>query len=322
MLRNKKFKVSVCVTTFNESEETIQRLLDALSKQTLKPDEIIMVDASASPIFNSQFSIYNQFSNLNLQIINKLNTSRAEGRNIAIKKARNEIIAITDSGCIPQNDWLEEITKPFGPTSPRLRGTIHVVVAGGYEMIVKQSLPLRGRNNFEKAESVFLGVNTKNMGKDFMPSARSMAFTKTIWKKAGGFPEDLNDTAEDTVFNLNLLNAGAKFVTAKNAIVDWEMPDSIKKFYLKIKNYAKGDAVSGIWWHPVKKWRTHNIKVASIIMRYLIFIIAFYIYQPFFWLLAIIYLLFAYRKAKYWGIILQLTSDFAAMQGFLSGINR
>lgn len=287
-------KISVCVTTFNESEERVKKLLNALSKQTLKPDEIIIIDAKD----------YN-------------NCSRSEGRNIAIKKAKNEIIAITDVGCLPHNDWLEKITLQLrsGQVKPD-------VVSGGYKMVA--------RNNFEKAESVFLGVKQNDMDKEFMPSARSMTFTKSIWKKAGGFPEDLNDTAEDTVFNLNLIEAGAKFVTAKNAVVDWYMPVDIREFATKIYKYATGDATSGIWWHPVKKWRTHNLKVLTIFWRYILAIATIAILLNYSMALGYVstvvligmYLMWAYSKAGLWGILLQFVSDFAAIIGFLEGVSK
>jgi cellulose synthase/poly-beta-1,6-N-acetylglucosamine synthase-like glycosyltransferase len=267
-------RVSVCITIFNEKEETVKNLLSSLNSQTLRPDEIIVIDAKD----------YN-------------NCSRSKGRNIAIKKARNKIIAITDAGCIPHKNWLEKITKPF--TDNKVD-----VVAGGYKMVYK--------NSFEKAESVFLGVKERDMDSDFMPSARSMAFTKNIWKKARGFPESLNDTAEDTLFNLNLVRLNAKFKVAKDAIVDWQMPETILEFAKKIRNYAKGDAKSGIWWHPIKKWKTHNIKILTIYLRYILFLI-------FPWLI-IFYLIFAFNKAGLWGIILQVISDFSVMLGFVSGI--
>lgn len=300
-------KISVCITTFNESEERVKKLLDALSKQTLKPDEIIIVEATR--ISNLKFLISNQFSKLNLQIINKPNTSRAEGRNISIGKARNEIIAITDVGCVPHNDWLEKITLQLrsGQVKPD-------VVSGGYKMVAK--------NNFEKAEAVFLGVSKKNIDSDFLPSARSMAFTKSIWKKVGGFPESLSDTAEDTVFNLNLHNVGAKFAVAKNAVVDWYMPENIFLFMKKVKNYAKGDAQSGIWWHPVKKWQTHNIKVVTIFLRYILGAVLFFVNHFLFFVYVTSYTVYAYRKAGLWGICLQFISDFACMSGFLSGLMR
>jgi cellulose synthase/poly-beta-1,6-N-acetylglucosamine synthase-like glycosyltransferase len=284
-----KTKVSVCITIFNESEDTVKKLLDALEKQTLKPDEIIIIDAKDYD-----------------------NCSRAKGRNIAIGKAKNEIVAITDAGCVPDRNWLISLVKSFGPTSPKATKGADVV-SGGYRMIAE--------NSFQQAESIFLGVKSSDMDDGFMPSARSMAFTKSIWKKAGGFPEKLGNTAEDTLFNVELLKAGAKFVTAPKAIVDWEMPNTLSEFYKKIFNYAKGDAESKIWWHPVKKWRTHNLKIMTVFVRYAIGL----------WLLAIgrtdyltiyliIYSSFAFIKARFWGIALQFVSDFAVMAGFLRGI--
>lgn len=283
-------KISVCITVFNETKETINKLLVALKLQTLKPDEIIIIDAK-----------------------DYKNCSRSKGRNIAISKAKNKIIAITDAGCIPHRNWLERITKPFLHTDID-------VVAGGYNMTVNQSLSLRGKNSFQKAESKFLGVNQKDMDDDFMPSARSIAFTKAIWKKVGGFPENLKNTAEDTMFNINLISAGAKFVIVPDAVVDWAMPDSVKDFYLKIFNYASGDAHSGIWWHPVKKLKTHNLKVMTIFLRYIVLILLFLSNKYLCLLYVLCYVLYAYRKAKTWGIILQFTSDFACIIGFSHGI--
>ncbi|EKE06137.1 MAG: sugar transferase related protein [uncultured bacterium] len=266
--------VSVCVTVFNEKAETIKKLLDALKVQTLKPDEIIIIDAR-----------------------DHNNCSRSRGRNIAIKKARNEIIAITDAGCIPHKDWLDRITKPFLKNET-------TVIAGGYRMIFE--------NSFQRAESIFLGTKEENIDANFMPSARSMAFTKSIWKKAGGFPEKLGNTAEDTLFNIKLLKAGAKFIVTKTAIVDWQMPRTIYDFGFKIYEYAKGDAESGIWWHPIKRFQTHNLKILTIYLRYTLFI--------FFPWLILLYLIYAYTKAGLWGIILQLTSDIAGIIGFGHGL--
>lgn len=267
-------KVSICVTIFNEKKEAVDSLIYALNNQSLKPDEIIIIDAN-----------------------NYKNCSRSKGRNIAIKKAKNEIVALTDAGCIPHKDWLEKITKPF--QSKKVD-----VVAGAYNMVFS--------NSFEKAESIFMGVKQKDIDDNFMPSARSMALTKSIWEKAGGFPEELDNTAEDTMFNLKLLKVDAKFSVGKDALVDWQMPKTLTEYLKKIYNYAKGDAQSKIWWHPVKKLKTHNIKILTIFLRYIAFII--------FPALLIVYILYAYIKAGLWGIILQISSDFAGIIGFSHGI--
>lgn len=284
--QNQSFvKASVCVTVLNESEETINKLLNALNSQTLKPDEIIIIDAKKYK-----------------------NCSRSKGRNISIKKAKNEIIAVTDAGCLPHYNWLEKLTFPFTEKNNKVD-----VVAGGYEMITK--------NSFQKACSVFLGVNKKDINSDFMPSARSLAFTKDIWKRAGGFPEKLTETAEDTVFNINLIKSGAKFKVVKRALVDWSLPKDLSEFAMSIYGYAKGDAQSGIWWHPIKKFKTHNIKILTVFLRYLIFVLTFYYFGNLYFLsLLTLYAFWAFRKAGTWGVLLQFVSDIAGIIGFSHGI--
>ena len=128
-------RISVCITTFNEKEETIKELLTALNNQTLKPNEIIMIDAK-----------------------NYDNCSRSKGRNIAIKKAKNEIIAITDAGCVPHRDWLEKITKPHTEVAYLDHSRSGIVVAGGYKMVTS--------NHFQEACKMFLGVSNKDIDKE------------------------------------------------------------------------------------------------------------------------------------------------------------
>lgn len=284
-------KVSVCITTFNEKEETQNELLTALNNQSLKPDEIIVIDAKD----------YN-------------NCSIAEGRNISIKKARNKIIAITDIGCIPNNNWLEKITKPFNENK-------NILVAGFYTMPYK--------NAMQKAAAIFLGISPNKFNNEkFLPSARSVAFSKSVWKKVGGFNENLEKGGEDTEFFYKSVKVGVKIIRIKEARVVWEeieklnFIDIVKKFYV----YAKGDGEAGIWYHPTKQLSSHNIKISLIYVRYIIALLLLIIgfNSPLaHWallILVIIYLLYSYEKAGLWGIVFQLTSDITVMIGFVSGI--
>jgi cellulose synthase/poly-beta-1,6-N-acetylglucosamine synthase-like glycosyltransferase len=297
--------ISVCITA-KDSKEEIVKLLKFLDKQLVRPKEVVLVNAEKSKLQN-----LNTKKNLNfeLKIINKPNISRGEGRNLAVKTAKNEIIVMTDVGCIPRRDWLERITEPIKIAMSRAPHN-DTVVAGWYEMTYE--------NNLQKAMSIFLGPN--NMPKDFLPSTRSIAFTKSVWKKAGGFP-DLN-IAEDTVFNYRLLKNNIKIVRAKDAVVEWQMPGSVKSFQSKVFKYALGDLESGIWWHPVKRWKTHNLKVISILLRYLLAfgLLAFGLWKILL-LYALFYMLYAYNKAKWWGIVLQFVSDIAIISSLMKFTN-
>ncbi len=310
-------KISVVITVFNE-EENIAKLLESLLTQTKKPDEIVIVDGGSQ---DKTVEIIRHFQKKDRRIkllIEKC--SRAKGRNLGIDIARNEIVVLTDAGCIAHKNWLEKIIEPFKNKEVNM-------VAGFYKMT--------GKTAFQKALSFFLGVLPSHFDVNFLPSTRSVAIKKELWLKVGGFPEKLTDTAEDTVFSYKAVQSGANIARVKNAIVEWGMPRTLREAFNKMFLYAKGDAKSKIWWHPTKKLSSHNIKILFVFARYTIglagVILAFR--NPLLWLALIIglllYIFWSSRKAYVefgdykvgmWGTILQFTSDFAVMTGFLTGI--
>ncbi len=308
---------SICITVLNE-EYSISKLLDSLLVQSKKSSEIIIVDGGSIDKTVEIIKHYQKKYSLIKLVVNK--STRAEARNIAVDFAKSEIVAMTDAGCITDLDWLKNITTPFET------GKVDVV-AGFYTMT--------GKTKLQKAMSVYMGVTPKRFNQKFLPSTRSIAFTKKIWEEVGGFPEKAEGTAEDTLFNLKLVQNKAKISRMKNATVEWGMPETISDFYLKIKNYAKGDAKSNNWIFPGKGIMSHNIKAISIFLRYILafvfiviclfntslfvyWIMGLFIYL--FWAFRKVYLEFSDWKLALYSPVLQIVSDFAVMRGFLSGI--
>ena len=302
-------KTSLIITVFNE-EKTIERLLESLNKQTKKPEEIIIVDggstdATASVISNFQFPISNKKTKI--KFLKKPGATIAQGRNEGIKEAKGEIIAMTDAGCWVHIDWFEKIMAPF--ENKKID-----IVAGFYKMT--------GETIFQKCLACYLGILPEKLNSsNFMPSARSIAFRKEIWKKVGGFNEKLERAGEDTLFNYQAKQLGAKFLTVKDALVDWEMPktwkEAIKKFYF----YAKGDGQISI--------KTHNLKIISIYLRYFLGLGLLALGElGMLGGLIVVYLFWAvwknyrYVKSQQSVLILpvmQIVSDFCVMTGFLIG---
>jgi glycosyltransferase involved in cell wall biosynthesis len=310
-------KISVVITVFNE-EGSVSNLLNSLQFQTTKPDEIIIVDGGSR---DKTVEIIRHFQKKNKRmklLIEKC--SRAKGRNLGIDIARNKLVVLTDAGCIAHKNWLERIVEPFENKEVDM-------VAGFYKMT--------GKTAFQKALSFFLGVLPSQFDVNFLPSTRSVAIKKELWLKVGGFPEKLTDTAEDTMFNCKVVQSGANIARVKNAIVEWGMPRTLREAFNKMFYYAKGDAKSKIWWHPTKKLSSHNIRILFVLGRYvvglIIVILAFM--NPLLWLVLVlglslyvfwsfrkVYIEFGDYKVGMWGVILQFTSDFAVMAGFLTGI--
>lgn len=311
-------KISVVVTVFNE-EASIRALLDSLLSQTLTPTEIVIVDGGSQDQTVDIIKDYKERHKL-IRLI-KAKGSIAHGRNVSIKHARYEIIAQTDAGCVAKKDWLAKITKPLEDKNVG-------VVAGFYKMVAHSA--------FQKAAASYFGTPPERFDpRMFLPSARSVAFRKSVWKDIGGYNEKLERAGEDTLFNYEVIKAKIQIIREKNAIVYWEVPktflEAIKKFY----DYAKGDAQAGIWWHPAQGLSTHNIKISTIFARYLIGLILFTasLQLPIlFFVLVVGYIFYiAWSCQKFNDVVtdpktqlyiplLQIASDFAIMAGFSIGI--
>ncbi len=311
--------ISICITTFNE-EGSIGPLLDSLLSQSKKANEIVIVDGGSKDRTLEIIRHY-QKKESGIKVLAE-KCSRAKGRNLGIEIAKGEIIAVTDAGCVADRDWLKNITLPFA--------TDRVSISAGF-------YKMTGNTPMSQAMAVFLGVTPRKFNIGFLPSTRSVAFRKTVWEEIGGFPDEAKNSAEDTYFNYSALKLGMKYARVKNAIVEWGMPQTLKEFYEKIRNYAFWDGRTKIWMFPGKGLTSHNIKALSILFRYLvgvtlfIYSFKFVVLLPYLIILFFGYLFWAFRKVylekgkveiAIWGPVLQLTSDFAVVSGFLSGVLR
>lgn len=309
-----KLKVSVCAVVLNE-EKTIQALLDSLLNQTKKPDEIILIDGgSKDKTVKIIKSFQKKYPFIKLFV---KKTSIPQARNLAVKKAKGEIILFIDAGCKAKKDWLEKMLNCFQKDKNAM------IVAGAYEMKAKTPL--------QKAFSLFVGVQRQNFKeKNFVPSTRSVAFKKDLWEKLNGFNESLQK-AEDTEFFLKAEKIGAKKILCPEAKVIWfefenlKLKDMIKKFF----SYAKEDAKTLIFWNKNKGIKTHNLKVLSIFARYSVCFLIFLNSKILGILIFLFYLIWAFFKFHYLNlslkerlslIVMQIISDFSVMIGFLVGI--
>ncbi|MBI4999493.1 glycosyltransferase [Candidatus Gottesmanbacteria bacterium] len=299
-------KISFITTVLNE-EKTIGRLLTSLLAQSRKPDEIIIVDGGSKDNTVAKIAQevrYYVFPGAN----------RARGRNEAIKKAKGEVIAISDAGCVLDKNWLKNITKPFN--NPEVD-----VVAGYYQPVT--------RNIFEKCLACYTCVMPDRLApENFLPSSRSIALRKTAWQAVSGYPEDL-DYCEDLVFAQRLKERDFKFVLAKEALVFWPQKKNIRQAFWQFFNYASGDAQARYWPHVAKIILVYFRYFLALLLLILGFVYHILIYNILVAILILSYLLWSifknYRYVEHPSAfiylpLLQIAADLAVMVGFLRGI--
>lgn len=294
-------KVSIIIPVLNE-EKTIKPLLDVLKKSKA---EIIVVDGGSTD---------NTLKLCKGVKVIKGRYNRSEARNIGVAKSKGKIIVFTDAGCIPERDWLTNITSPLIPLlskerESRRQGEVYDVVAGYYK-----GLP---QNIFEKCLVPYVLVMPDKLDENFLPSTRSMAIKKEIFLKYGGFDPKL-DTSEDFEFANRLRNAGIKITIAPKAIVGWLPRKNLKQAAWMFFKFAVTDIYAGIL----------RPKVKLLLIRYYLFFFLVFLYWPFI-ICIFAYLIWAIIKnykyvrdwrAIYWLPVLQLTADVCVILGTTAGL--
>src|SRR5690242_11845868 len=92
--------------------------------------------------------------------------------------------------------------------------------AGGITVISEPGANIsRGRNVAIAAVSL---REPEEIGPGWMPSSRSIAFRRTAYDAAGGYPEWL-EVGEDMYFDHRLVSAGARMDNATDAVVHWRI---------------------------------------------------------------------------------------------------
>lgn len=221
--------MSLVLTTFNE-REALPALLEDILRLDPRPREFIVVDAGSRDGTLAHLQAASErltAAGIATRVLVAPGANIARGRNLAVAEATEAIIAVTDAGCRLPPRWYGAMTSH--------------IAAGEADFVGGFFLPV-ARTRFQR---VLAALTTRPApGRGFKPSSRSVAFSRDLWQRVGGYPENLR-YAEDSVFNDRCLNAGARYRVETSAPVQWEVRRSMREALRQYFNYASGDAQAG-----------------------------------------------------------------------------
>ena len=210
-------KVSVIIPAYN-AEETIGRCLESMTRQSFKNFEVIVVDDGSK---DKTSEIVKGFSKVRL--LRQKNAGPAVARNNGAKAAKGEIIIFTDSDCVANSKWLEEMLKPF----------LYKNVAGVQGTYKSKQKEIIARLIQLEIEQRYVKM-MKQKFIDFI-GTYSAAYRKSVFVEMNGFDTSFPiASGEDTDFSFRVSRAGYKMVFNQKAIIFHTHPTSLWK-YLKIK---------------------------------------------------------------------------------------
>jgi len=220
---------SLCLTLLNEAE-SLPGFLDQLSKQHLLPAEIVVVDAGSTDDTIAILESWNPPAGMVVRTFVVPGANISAGRNYAIAHAAQEYVLVTDGGTTLEQNWISEL---------------YSALQAGAQVAAGFFVP-GGSTRFSRIlGTVILPHLSEIDPAKFLPSSRSVGFTKAAWAAAGGYPEWL-DYCEDLVFDLALSKKNQiKFVPG--ALAHWDARKSLSAFAKQYYRYARGDGKAGLW---------------------------------------------------------------------------
>jgi glycosyltransferase involved in cell wall biosynthesis len=230
--------VSIIATELNEIGD-IARVVESLLAQEPLAAEIVIVDGGSTD-GTWEWLTEEASREPRLRAIRDESCSLkhskgpvSRGRNVAIAAAKSSIIACADAGCTYAPDWLGNLTAR--------------IAAGQAEYALGGACLDPDRHTiWDVASAPFFSIRLSPFEPTRSCTARSMAFTKELWQRIGGFPEQVL-VGEDTLFDLE-----ARRQTKPNFVVNakalYGPLNNFRAVCRQMKRYAISDGQAGVRW--------------------------------------------------------------------------
>jgi glycosyltransferase involved in cell wall biosynthesis len=219
-------KVSLVATVKNAASH-VGPFLESIAAQSRAPDEVVVVDGGSG---DGTAEILRRAAGITL--IEEPGANIARGRNLAIRAAAHDAIAVSDADCVLEPEWLERLVEALERGADVSMG-FYRPIADGFlqECMAAVNLPSAGEIREDR----------------FMPSGRSVAFTREAFEAAGGYPEWL-DIGEDMYVNHRWRELRLDMRLASGAVANWRLRPTLSQTWGQYFGYARGDAIARM--HP------------------------------------------------------------------------
>lgn len=202
--------ISVVIPALNE-EAALPGLLEALLKQTLLPDEILVIDADST---DGTVKIVQEWERKGrpVRCLKGRRGGCGIGRNIGIQAAKSEWIVILDCGMVPIPSWLATLEETQQRTkAPAVFGTC----------VYKPASP------FQKA------LCAVTWGERPVPVVPCSLIHRSVFDTIGMFREDL-EAVEDREWTQRFLrHYGNRCVMQEAVTPHLDIPDDLRSVYRK-----------------------------------------------------------------------------------------
>lgn len=216
-------RISVIIPTLNGAEYIVN-LIDKFNSQTIRPDEIVVVDSESD---DNTVELCRNYDNVRVIEILRKDFNHGGTRDMALRTCNSDFVLFTTQDAVPNNEfYIENLLKPFEDDN--------VAIASGRQIAREdawQMEKLVREFNYPSVSHVRSKADLPQYGiKTYFFSDVCSAYRKNIYEQLGGFENPLK-TNEDMFFAAKIIENGYKVAYAADAEVIHSHNFSLKEQY-------------------------------------------------------------------------------------------
>lgn len=221
--------ISVIIPVYNDIE-ALQRCLRGVLAQDYRPElvEVIVVDNASTDPVPDIIGV-----DPRVRLLHEPRRGSYAARNTGVAAATGEVLAFTDSDCIPRPDWLRRGVAALrrDPPPDAIGGAITIFFSHGTE-------PRSGPEHFEALNEF---QQQKYIEEWSFAATANVFVTREVFDRVGPFNPELK-SGGDTDWGNRLVAAGGRLVFAPAVVVDHPARSSWRELGRKSLRVANGIA--------------------------------------------------------------------------------
>ena len=211
------------IATVKDAAGEVGEFLASVAAQTRPPDEVVICDGGSTDGTLDVLLAADR-----VVLLEETGANIARGRNLAIRAATHDLIAVSDADCVLDPRWLEALLGALDR---------------GADVAMGASEPLTRSLFQDLAAAIAVPDRSELREERFMPSARSVAFRRAVFDASGGYPEWL-EIGEDMYVNHRWRELGVRMELVPEAVAFWRAREDLREHWRQYRRYAEGDALA------------------------------------------------------------------------------
>lgn len=215
--------VSIIIPTLN-AEKDIEKLINALNRQTVKLTEIVVVDSESD---DSTVEICKKYDNVRVIQIARSEFDHGKTRDMAFRTCSTDYVLFITQDAVPKNElYIEKLLAPFSDNN--------IAISSGRQIARQDACPMEKlvrEFNYPTESYVRSKEDISKYGiKTFFFSDVCSAYRRDLYLELGGFEYPLK-TNEDMFFAAKVINSGYMVAYAADAEVIHSHNFTLKQQY-------------------------------------------------------------------------------------------